>query len=115
MRWVVVGIGVYAKRSPKVYGSVPVQIEWSVGKGLSRLAWPRVESDTCGGILVVDSTWVSVFCLTNCCAYTVSVFCLTYCHAHKVSVFCLIYSRAHRVSVFYYVPYFLGFALVFPL
>ncbi|CAL8092168.1 unnamed protein product [Prunus armeniaca] len=58
---------------------------------------------------------VSVFCLTYCRAHWVSVLCIIYCHAHRVSVFCLIYCRAHRVSVFCYVPYFLGFALVFPL
>ncbi|KAI5353565.1 hypothetical protein L3X38_006459 [Prunus dulcis] len=58
---------------------------------------------------------VSVFCLTYCCAYRVSVLFLIYCRTHRVSVFCLTYYCAHRVSVFCYVPYFLGFALVFPL
>ncbi|KAI5327892.1 hypothetical protein L3X38_027288 [Prunus dulcis] len=72
--------------------------------------------------------YLPVFCLTYCHAHMISVFCLTYCHAHMISMFCLIYCRAHRVSVFFliyscahrvsmfcYVPYFLGFALVFPL
>ncbi|CAL9019895.1 unnamed protein product, partial [Prunus brigantina] len=57
----------------------------------------------------------SVFCLICCRAHRVSVFCHIYCRAHRVSVLCLTYCRAHRVSVFFYVPYFLGFALVFPL
>ncbi|CAL2269285.1 unnamed protein product [Prunus armeniaca] len=36
-----------------------------------------------------------------------------FCHAHKVSMFCLTYCRAYKVYVFCYVPYLLGFALVF--
>ncbi|KAL6271380.1 hypothetical protein ACE6H2_028291 [Prunus campanulata] len=55
------------------------------------------------------------FCRIFCRAHRASVFCLIYCCAHKASVFCLICCRAHRVSVLCYVPYFLGFALVFPL
>ncbi|KAI5342493.1 hypothetical protein L3X38_010368 [Prunus dulcis] len=58
---------------------------------------------------------ISVSCLICCYTHRVSVFCLTYCYAHMVSVLYLTYCRAHRVSLFYYVPYFLGFAVVFPL
>ncbi|CAL2271750.1 unnamed protein product [Prunus armeniaca] len=72
------------------------------------------------------SSLASVFCLTYCRAHRVSVFyliyyrahmisvfCLIYYRAHMVSVFCLTYYSAHRISMFCYVPYFLGFALVF--
>ncbi|KAL6281447.1 hypothetical protein ACE6H2_018328 [Prunus campanulata] len=68
-------------------------------------------------IAVDDACYVwflcSAICLIFCRAHRASVFCLIYCRAHRASVFCLICCRAHRVSVFCYVPYFLGFALVF--